>query len=511
MIIITHQNNKIINCSGSEIDFQEFIGKNLCDGIINISKKCNNKLLIWVHKELENYLNVNEFSKIFHSKHILVTYSFNEYMHDSIGYIENTPFVKVNKSISYPTWRMHQDVGGINSDTLNLILPQKKYYQDFNFLLHSIAKSCRFKGLFSYSNPKLLLNVDNTKKIKTDKASLTQLFLFVSLHFKPVWRYLLLLNILIYDKKFPLKSFLISLRKKNLTQEDIPNIPIMFNSLQWPSKVNFDLDVIIPTLGRKDCLYDVLKDLSMQTILPKRVIIIEQNPLVQSESELDYLIKEKWPFEIVHRFTHKTGACMARNWGLGLVKNKWVFLADDDNRFENDLIELVYKTMTTLKINCLTTAYLQKNEELKHKQFNQSSNFGSGNSFYNFEKLNMIRFDESFEFGYGEDIDFGMQIRNKGVDIIYTPHIKIIHLKAPSGGFRTKIIKDWDHSKIKPEPSPTIMLYALKHYTIQQLNGYKTIFFLNKMKNFNNKISILFNFNKKWISSLTWAKKLKSD
>ena len=37
----------------------------------------------------------------------------------------------------------------------------------------------------------------------------------------------------------------------------------------------------------------------------------------------------------------------------------------------------------------------------------------------------------NYEFGFGEDIDFGMQLRNNGIDIIYLPYPEIIHIKAP--------------------------------------------------------------------------------
>ena len=45
-------------------------------------------------------------------------------------------------------------------------------------------------------------------------------------------------------------------------------------------------------------LYNVLKDLSKQTLLPKTVIIVEQNPNESAFSELDYLTTETWPFKI---------------------------------------------------------------------------------------------------------------------------------------------------------------------------------------------------------------------
>jgi hypothetical protein len=57
------------------------------------------------------------------------------------------------------------------------------------------------------------------------------------------------------------------------------------------------------------------------------------------------------------------------------------------------------------------------------------------------------------------DNDFGMQLRNQGVDVLYLPEPKILHLKAPVGGFRTKPKLAWENDEIQPKPSPTVMLF----------------------------------------------------
>ncbi len=80
------------------------------------------------------------------------------------------------------------------------------------------------------------------------------------------------------------------------------------------SPVLKDIDVLIPTIGRKPFLYDVLKDLSKQTILPKNVIIIEQNPLAGSTSELDYLQDKNWPFASSIFLPIGQGLVMPETW-----------------------------------------------------------------------------------------------------------------------------------------------------------------------------------------------------
>ena len=92
--------------------------------------------------------------------------------------------------------------------------------------------------------------------------------------------------------------------------------------------------------------------------------------------------------------------------------------------------------------------------------------------------LDKVKFNMALEFGYGEDGDFGMQLRNNGCDILYLPEPEIVHLKAPVGGFRTKPQLQWQNEKIQPKPSPTIMLYQVLHNTREQVLGYKTILFL---------------------------------
>ena len=122
-----------------------------------------------------------------------------------------------------------------------------------------------------------------------------------------------------------------------------------FNSISVHSSITvvdkFTIDVIIPTIGRKKYLYDVLKDLANQTVVPKNVIIVEQNPDEGSKSELDYLQNQSWPFLIKHTFINKTGACNARNMALQQIESDWIFMADDDIRFEKDILETTLKEM----------------------------------------------------------------------------------------------------------------------------------------------------------------------
>ena len=116
----------------------------------------------------------------------------------------------------------------------------------------------------------------------------------------------------------------------------------------------------------------------------------------------------------------------------------------------------------------------------------------------------------AFEFGFGEDDNFGMQIRNSGVDIAFFHEPQLLHLKAPMGGFRTKFIQEWDDEIIAPKPSPTIMLLKIMHSSWQEINGFRTILFMKyyKINSIKNPIKYFKYFNKQWQISQFWANHL---
>ena len=126
--------------------------------------------------------------------------------------------------------------------------------------------------------------------------------------------------------------------------------------------------------------------------MPKNVIIVEQNPIPNSISELDFLKEEVWPFQIEHVFTHKTGACQARNRALELVKSKWCFLNDDDNRFRSDLIEKAIGYLKKFKCKAILTFYPIKTESKSYFNISQTTIFGSGNSIVASEVLEKVKF-----------------------------------------------------------------------------------------------------------------------
>lgn len=512
MIVIYYENNKVVEVTNAN-EILLFSGKNIAETLFEIATLFPEELVIWCHFDLKSNLNFSEFEAIFHHQKIMASYSplQNSFLSEAIGYVEESPFININKKVTYPTWLMSSCVGGIQASVLLAFKEQIKVSHNFEYFLHSLAKLGMPKGLLCYSEPKLLKGISNKNKINKDSNFV--LFRFVKQHYRANKVFLLFLNLFLYERKIVLLPFIFSLFyfQRNLKNNFLENIKV-----QSAKKVVElgTIDVIIPTIGRKEYLYDVLKDLSKQTHLPEKVIIVEQNPNANSVSDLDYLNNETWNFEIKHIFTHQAGACNARNLALSEVKSEWVFMADDDIRIDNEFLNEIFLKIKQCGNNAITIACYEKGYSInkKHKIQMQWGTFGSGCSIVKNEFLKGTKYNKGFEFGYGEDSDFGMQLRNSGTDILYFPKPEIIHLKAPIGGFRIKPVLAWQNEIIQPKPSPTVMLYKLLHLNEKQISGYKTILFFKfyKMQPIKNPIKYFHRFNEKWERSLYWANQLKN-
>jgi glycosyltransferase involved in cell wall biosynthesis len=509
-LIIYHNGIKVIELSDEGfIDIGKIRTLNLAEFLVEAAKENPDAILIWCHIRFKEQLNVSEIEQLFHHKKLLLSYSptITTFLDETIGYIDASLFVHTNKEVSFPTWQMSNAVGGIYAEVVLALNNEIPLDSRFDYFLCSLAKLSMPKGLFCYSEPQLL---KKTTEIAPTKTNNYTLFRFVKQHYRTRWIFLLLLNLFLYERKFPFLPFLFSLFYKNRSKL---NINLDNISVQSSKKMvdTATVDVIIPTIGRKNYLYDVLKDFSKQTILPRKIIIVEQNPEAESTSELDYLTNEKWPFDIQHIFIHQAGACNARNLALAQTKSEWVFLADDDNRFEADLLSDIFKKIWQYGNPAVTTSYPQKKETKKYHKVIQWPTFGAGNSFVRRDVLFNIKFNAALEFGYGEDGDFGMQLRNQGIDVLYLPEPSILHLKAPIGGFRTKPVLQWQNDTVQPKPSPTIMLYQMTHNTTAQNLGYKTILFFKyyKHQTIKNPIRYYSNFQRQWEKSVFWANTLK--
>lgn len=508
MIYLVHNTNMVVSVFDDK--FQKLPFKDslsITRVLLDLARAFPEDLIIWCNEVYWDYVNHEKITKIFHHDYIIASYNVNGEMFipDQIGYVDQSVFVNVNKKVSYPTWMMSSDVGGVSSGLLNSISKEIKTTIGFDYFLNSLAKMTMPFGVFCYSNPNLLRKNDWVRR-ESNRASVYDLFKFVKEHYKWNWTFVMLMCYFLFEKKLPvfpfIKTFCYNKKSIRLSKLNIRSNKKVLDSA--------DIDVIIPTIGRKQYLYDVLKDLSQQTLLPKNVIIIEQNGLTDSKTELDYLYSEVWPFSIKHKFTNQTGACNARNLALKILESEWCFFADDDIRLSETLIEEAFSKIEIMGIEAISLSCLLMEQKQNYKYAHQTDIFGSGSSIVRSKLLKGVEFNLGYEFGYGEDLDYGMQLRNLGVDIVYDPDLRMLHLKAPVGGFRTKIKNQWDDDPIQPKPLPTIMFFFKNYATKFQMKGYKCILFFKfyAKQKLRNPFTYVSKMKKQWRQSEYWSNKL---
>jgi len=512
MIIFYHNKFKITEIvSTVTTNFSNEINRNIVDALLDFANKFKDEILVWCDENERENLNHTEIEKLFHHKKMLLSYNptFANYFDRRLGYIEDSLYIKINNDVKYPTWQMSSMVGAVHASVINTCKKDLNAKDNFDYFLNSFAKSAMPHGLFCYSEPRLLMQ----KKVVESKikSNTYELFRFTKQHYKTRWVFLLFFNLLLFEKQFQVVPFVFSLfyRKRNINFEALNQI-----ALASSKKIieQGTIDVLIPTIGRKEYLLNVLNNLASQTYLPKNVIIIEQNPLENSQSDLDFIQNLKWPFVIKHHFTNRSGVCNARNIGLTMVESEFTFFADDDIVFGNDLLENSLKAFQNTGNEALLVACHLKSQIIIPEVPKQFAVFGTSHAFVKSSSFKGLQFNMGFEFGYGEDNDFGMQLRNRGIDIVYISTSQILHLKAPMGGFRTKPVLRWQEDAIQPKPSPTVMLFKLLYDTEEQIRNYKSMIFI---KNLNssfllNPFSYIKIFKQKWNRSVYWANELKN-
>lgn len=492
------------------------VSKDPTQALFELAEKYPDELIIWCDHSVLPFVDRDKILEVFHHRRIMASFSTSGdfYISEAVEYLEDNPYHKIPRDVLYPTWKMSSDIGGIYSETLLLFketlqldkraISRKRTLQ---YDLHTISKLGMRQGLLCYHAPLLS---EGYSAIAVDKVTDQALFKFVRTHYRLSWIFFLITVLWRYDRRFPfgalLRAWALKPKKIFIHMEDI-----LVDSSK-PILGKHQYDVIIPTMGRASFLHNVLIDFAAQNVLPKKIIIIEQNADTTSHTELNYITAEDWPFEIEHHFIHQTGACNARNMALARTTAPWVFFADDDNRFEATVVADIFNSLEVFGVKALTTSYLQAHEKQMETIARQWATFGAGNSFVDGDAARGTRFDMALEFGYGEDADYGAQLRNKGIDILLEPAIDLLHLKAPVGGFRKKVSFPWEADEILPKPSPTVMYQKLKNRTKKQLTGYRLVLALKFFRHQKLKNPILYHryYRKAWDQSLHWAAHLKS-
>ena len=279
--------------------------------------------------------------------------------------------------------------------------------------------------------------------------------------------------------------------------------------------VEASIDAIIPTLDRPGHVANVLRDLAAQSLIPRRVLIVEQAAESGSTSKLVALAQEEWPFQVELHSVPWVGVCRARNLALRQVESEWVLFLDDDVRLPTRCVQSLLAVAQAYCVDAVNAAvYLphQEASEVSKSSFPRlSPSFASGASLVSNRAIRSSNgFDERLEGGYGEDYEFGVRLRLTGANVLYAPGAPVLHLKAPSGGFRHKVTQPWEHEKVQLRPSPTVLFSRRKHITKAMQQGYMAFYWARRLTAtpiYRWPLEII-TIARQWRNSVIWARRI---
>ncbi|MCP5094734.1 MAG: glycosyltransferase family 2 protein [Chloroflexi bacterium] len=237
---------------------------------------------------------------------------------------------------------------------------------------------------------------------------------------------------------------------------------------------NFDLSIIIVNYNTRKLLDDCLHSLAEATAPPQGMEVIVVDNASSDGSQA--MVRAQYPQVTLIASEENRGFSAANNMGTAVASGKYVLFLNSDTRVAPDALARPVDYMEAHPdVGALTVRLVYPNGERdpdNHRGFptpwNAICHFSglnrvfSGNpkfngyfmSYANFNETHAVDviagsymlmpmalcreldgWDETYFF-YGEDVDFCYRIRQTGKQIIYYPHVEVLHYKGASSGLR---------------------------------------------------------------------------
>ena len=121
MLIMYHDGRNVVELSNANLpDVLKIKTLTISKILVQLAQEYPDAVLVWCHINLKGQLNVSEIEQLFHHKKLVFSFNPSDgmYLDKSIGYVEESPFIKVSKTVTYATWQMSSWVGGIHSQVV---------------------------------------------------------------------------------------------------------------------------------------------------------------------------------------------------------------------------------------------------------------------------------------------------------------------------------------------------------------------------------------------------------
>ena len=197
------------------------------------------------------------------------------------------------------------------------------------------------------------------------------------------------------------------------------------------------VSVLIPTLDRYQYLRKLLDQLGDQTIPPLEVIVVDQTPLENRQTDLreEFInLPLKW------LYLDQAGQCSSRNAGLKVVKGDFILFIDDDDEVPRTLIENHLQALNTFHADVSSGVADEVGAGPLPDSFTYtriSDVFPTNNTLIAKSILTQSGlFDLAYNHGSRADGDLGMRIYLSGALMMLVPSISVLHHHAARGGLR---------------------------------------------------------------------------
>jgi glycosyltransferase involved in cell wall biosynthesis len=242
------------------------------------------------------------------------------------------------------------------------------------------------------------------------------------------------------------------------------------------AEIQGDVAVIIPTLGRNTYLRTLLNQIRAQTVKPREVIVIDQNPPDQRD---EALFSQAADLPLTRLLQSVPGQCTARNRAIQHTHAEYLLLIDDDDEITPDLIaqHLAVMADPAVDASCGRTLEVDVDTSSAAAAYRQISPiFPANNTMIRREALaHSGLFDTAYDHAMRADSDLGMRLYLSGALMIYDPAIAVLHHHAPIGGLRAHRQRVVTYASSRQRlthrnlPSVSEIYYTMRYFTPRQL------------------------------------------
>jgi hypothetical protein len=329
---------------------------------------------------------------------------------------------------------------------------------------------CLDKGALIEYRPELLPDKTISKAAEPPPEDL---YIFLLRHYKRYWSKYVAIRRVLGMRSWAAERQALNKAKARCIAVPTPkgseeNVWYAGSALDHNHLKNISVSVIIPTLGRYSYLPAALASLSRQTVKPREIIVVDQNPPELRRPQV-YEAFAGLNMNVI--WQDERGQSLARNTGLAAANSPYILLFDDDSIANDDLIETHLRAVVGTRFQVSTgVSYppLPNNYQLppsfRHPRIAQT--FDTGNSLLPLAMARQLGgLDRNYDFGPGTDQDFGTRLYLSGVRILHNPKAARIHFKAPIGGLRMHGSHKYntDTGLLDPFPPITQSYYGLRY------------------------------------------------